>query len=49
MRKDCFKNEIQADMTANDINCNHVYRPRWRGKAKRLLRRAARQRIKRDI
>lgn len=34
MRNDEFKNAIQADMTASDLNCNDVYNPRDRGRIK---------------
>lgn len=43
MRKDAFKNKSQKKMTGLDLNCGRIYRPRWRGRIKRLLRRRARR------
>lgn len=49
MRSDEFKNVIQVDMTASDLNCNDVYNPRDRGKDKKRLRKIARKRIKKEL
>lgn len=49
MRNDEFKNAIQADMTASDLNCNDFYNPRNRGKDKKRLRKIARKRIKEEL
>ena len=43
MRKDCFKNKYQNDMTAYDLNCGRIYCPKWKGNLKRLFRRMARR------
>lgn len=48
MRKDEFKNKCQIELTAHDLNCAKVYSPKWRGKVKRLFRRVARKRMKRE-
>ena len=45
-RKDNFKNECQAEMTAADLDCPKLYHPKWRGKAKRKLRKLARKRLR---
>ena len=49
MRKDAFKNKSQSNMTAWDLDCHQLYKPSWRGKAKRLFRRIARRKLKREI
>lgn len=49
MRKDQFKNKMQIEMTASDLNCGKIYHPKWRGVAKRIFRRLARKRLKREI
>ncbi len=49
LRKDCFKNKYQNDMTAYDLNCGRIYCPKWKGNLKRLFRRMARKRLKRDL
>lgn len=49
MRKDEFKNKMQAEMTAEDLDCPQLFRPRWKGKAKKLFRKIARKRIKEDL
>ena len=35
-------------MTAYDLNCGRIYCPKWKGNLKRLFRRMARRRVKRD-
>lgn len=49
MRKDEFKNKSQSNITAWDLDCPQLYKPNWRGKAKRLFRKIARKKLKREI
>jgi hypothetical protein len=48
-RKDDFKNNYQSEMTSTDLDCLHLYHPKWRGKAKKQFRKMARKRLKENI
>jgi len=49
MRKDQFKNSCEIDMTAFDLNVGNIYKPKFRGKLKRVFRRKARRKLKQNI